>query len=161
MSGRQAARRADIPLLDRLLDEASERTTEPTPREAMDILHRSVQRDLEMLLNSRRYWRRWSGSLESLKGSALAFGMPDYTAGSFRDRRQRETLRAEIEATLARFEPRFAHVRVTLLDGGTQDATLRLKIEAELHTRAAAEPIEFETVVDATTADVVVRANDV
>jgi type VI secretion system protein ImpF len=159
MSGRQAApRRADIPLLDRLLDEAPPRSGEPSPREAMELLHRSVRRDLEMLLNSRRRWRSCAASLQ---GSALAYGMPDYTAGSFRDRRRREALRADIEATLKLFEPRFAQVRVTLLDGPAQAATLRLKIEAELHTRAAPEPVEFETLVDAATADVQVRASDV
>jgi type VI secretion system protein ImpF len=160
---RPPAKRALLPLLDRLIDEAPEKQHDApvTANDAMDALRRSVRRDLETLLNSRRRWRSWPVELRELNLSALAFGIPDCTAGTFHDKRQREVLRAEVEDTLRRFEPRFARVRVSLVDSkNTLEATLRLQIDALLHADPAPEAISFETVVDATTADVVVRSGD-
>ena len=127
----------------------------------MDALRRSVRRDLETLLNSRRRWRSWPVELRELDLSVLSYGIPDCTAGTFHDKRQREVLRAEVEDTLRRFEPRFARVRVSLVESkNTLEATLRLQIDALLHADPAPEAISFETVVDATTADVMVRGSD-
>jgi type VI secretion system protein ImpF len=152
-----------MPLLDRLQDEAPEQAADQpiAAAEALDALRRAVRRDLEMLLNSRRRWRSWPAALRELDRSAISYGIPDCTAGSFHDKRQREVLRAEVEDTLRRFEPRFARVRVALLETkNTLDPTLRLQIEALLHADPAPEAISFETVVDATTADVLVRSTD-
>jgi type VI secretion system protein ImpF len=160
---RPAQRRAQMPLLDRLIDEAPEKMADAplTAGEAMAALRRSVRRDLEMLLNGRRRWRSLPVELRELNTSALAYGIPDCTAGTFHDKRQREVLRAEIEDTLRRFEPRFARVRVNLVETKNPlEATLRLQIEALLHAEPAPESITFETVVDATTAEIVVRGGD-
>jgi len=160
---RQAAKRAQMPLLDRLIDEAPEKMLDApvAAGEAMEALRRSVRRDLEMLLNSRRRWRSWPVELRELERSVLAYGIPDCTAGTFHDKRQREVLRAEIEDTLRRFEPRFARVRVSLVESKNPlEATLRLQIEALLHADPAPEAIAFQTLVDATTADVMVRGTD-
>jgi type VI secretion system protein ImpF len=157
-------RRAQLPLLDRLLDDAPEQANDApmSAGEALDALRRSVKRDLETLLNSRRRWRSCPPGLRELGRSALTFGIPDCSAGTFHDKRQREVLRAEIEDTLRRFEPRFASVRVALLEGGNPlDSTLRLQIDAMLHAEPAPEPIAFETVVDPTTSEVTVRSPDV
>jgi len=160
---RPPAKRAQLPLLDRLIDEAPEKGIDApvTASDAMDALRRSVRRDLEMLLNSRRRWHSWPVELRELDLSVLSYGIPDCTAGTFHDKRQREVLRAEVEDTLRRFEPRFARVRVALVESkNTLEATLRLQIEALLHADPAPEAISFETVVDATTADVMVRGTD-
>jgi type VI secretion system protein ImpF len=163
-SRRGQPRLVQLPLLDRLIDEAPERDSDPPLMrdDVLDALRRSVQHDLEMLLNSRRRWRSWPAELRELNRSALAYGIPDCTAGSFHDKRERETLRAEIEDTLRRFEPRFARVRVSLVEGKDPlESTLRLQIEALLKVDPAPEPIGFETVLDASTADVIVRPTDV
>ena len=51
--------RAQIPLLDRLIDDAPEVAHDPplSAVETATILRRSVRRDLEALLNARRRWR--------------------------------------------------------------------------------------------------------
>jgi type VI secretion system protein ImpF len=160
---RPPPKRAQLPLLDRLIDEAPEKQVDApvTANDAMEALRRSVRRDLEMLLNSRRRWRSWPVELRELDLSVLSYGIPDCTAGTFHDKRQREVLRAEVEDTLRRFEPRFARVRVALVETkNSLDSTLRLQIEALLHADPAPEAISFETVVDATTADVMVRGGD-
>lgn len=155
--------RASLPLLDRLIDEAPERQQDPalSPAEAMAVLRRSVRRDVEALLNARRRWRSWPRELTELSVSPLNYGIPDCTGGAFHDLREREVLRREIEDTIRRFEPRFQSVQVTVVEGKTKlEATLRLRIEALLHAEPAPEPVTFDTVVDVTTADVVVRSRD-
>jgi type VI secretion system protein ImpF len=53
-------------------------------------------------------------------------------------------------------------VSVSLLDtDNVLESTLHLRIEALLHAEPAPEPISFDTMLDATTADVTVHARDV
>lgn len=162
-NGRRDPPRAHLPLLDRLIDEAPEREQDPplSPAEAMAALRRSVRRDMEALLNARRRWRSCPRELAALALSPLNYGIPDCTGGAFQDVREREALRREIEDTVRRFEPRFRSVRVTLVEGKNKlEATLRLRIEALLHAEPAPEPVTFDTLIDVTTADAIVRAHD-
>jgi type VI secretion system protein ImpF len=148
---RRPSVQVQLPLLDRLFDEAPERPHDP-PRgtaETMTLLRQAVRRDLEMLLNARRSWRSPPPSLRELAVSPIAFGIPDVAAARFADKRERERLRGEIETTLRRFEPRFAHVQVSLVDpADTMDGTLHLHIDALLHADPAPEPVAFDTVVE-------------
>lgn len=155
--------RAQLPLLDRLIDEApeAEHDTPISPSEAMAILRRSVRRDVEALLNSRRRWRSWETTLKEIAVSPLNFGIPDCTGGRFHGVGQREALRREIEDTIRRFEPRLQSVHVLLIQQEEgRESTLRLRIEAVLHAEPAPEPIAFDTMIDPATADVLVRALD-
>ena len=160
---RQVAR-VQQPLLDRLIDDAPDQQRDPamSGADSMLALRNSVRRDLEALLNARRRWRSWPVHLSHLASSPVGYGIPDFASGAFSDARRREELRLEIEATIRRFEPRFLSVRVHLID--TQDrleTTLRLRIEAVVHAEPAPEPVTFDTLVDPTTADVVVRHGNV
>jgi type VI secretion system protein ImpF len=155
--------RAQLPLLDRLIDEAPEKAHDApiSPGEAMSILRRSVRRDIEALLNSRRRWRSWQTTFREISVSPLNYGIPDCTGGRFHGASERELLRREIEDTIRRFEPRFRSVRVRLTTrDDSKEVTLRLRIEAVLYAEPAPEPISFDTMVDPTTADVVVRTLD-
>jgi type VI secretion system protein ImpF len=156
--------RVQLPLLDRLLDDRPDLSNDPTltAGEALAVLRRSVRRDLEALLNARRPWRSWPARLGELKASAVGYGIPDFTAGALNDPGRREQLRAEIEATIRRFEPRFAALRVIAAEQprDEREPRLRLRIEALLRTEPAPEPVAFDTLVDATSAAVSVREQD-
>lgn len=159
-AGRGAVARVQVPLLDRLIDEAPDQPRDPplSVADSMVALRASVRRDLEALLNARRRWRSWPAHMRQLGLSPVAFGIEDFTAGAFNDPQQREALRREIEATIRRFEPRFLSVRVALIEVKERlEATLRLRIEAVLHADPAPESITFDTLVDPSTEDVVVR----
>jgi type VI secretion system protein ImpF len=162
MSGRNDSVRAKLPLLDRLLDDAPEHLVDApmTADEAIRILRRSVRRDLEALLNARRRWRSWPTHCKELTVSPVGYGIPDFTSGTVYDTRSREWLRAEIEAAIRAFEPRFSGVQVTVQENKDKLApTLRLQIEAMLHVEPAPEPIAFDTTVETTSSAVIVRAS--
>lgn len=168
-SGPEWARRGSSPIetrvqqsvLDRLIDDApgEPRDLPRSAAEAMVALRRAVTRDLEALLNTRRRWRSSPPELTELSTSVLGYGIPDFSAGAFNNPKRREQLRAEIEATIRRFEPRFQQVQVTLLPSQARDPTLRLRIEALLCAEPIPEPIAFDTMVDPVTSDIMVRAD--
>jgi type VI secretion system protein ImpF len=147
-----------------LIDDAPDQQRDP-PMSAADsliALRNSVRRDLEALLNARRRWRSWPSQLTELATSPIGYGIPDFAAGAFNDAGRREELRIEIENTIRRFEPRFLSVRVHLIDAKDRlETTLRLRIEALLHADPAPEAVAFDTLVDPTTDDVVVRPGNV
>lgn len=162
-SGRGRTGRAQLPLLDRLIDadpgEASDRPLSSAA--AMNALRASVCKDLEELLNTRRRWRSWDPHLAELNRSLVGFGLPDFAAGAFNDPRRREELRQLVEASIRRFEPRISSLKITLVDSADQlSATLRLRIEALLKADPVPEPITFDTLVDLDTKNVTVSARE-
>ena len=160
---RGAAARVLVPLLDRLIDEAPDQSRDPpqSASESMVALRQSVRRDLESLLNARRTWKSWPASLTELAVSPIGYGIPDFTSGAYNDPAKREDLRLEIEEAIMAFEPRFLSVRIALIESTERlEATLRLRIDAVLHAEPMPEPITFDTIIDPTTDNIVVRTND-
>jgi type VI secretion system protein ImpF len=161
MSGsRQEEHRARASLLDRLLDWEPEQAVDRpvSPAQSLAALRRSVQRDLEALLNTRRRWRSWPAHLDHLAVSSVGYGIPDFASGVLNDPVQRNRLCQEIETAIRRYEPRFAHLRVMTIDNSNPlEPRLRLRIEALLRAEAADEPVAFETVIDTAAATVTVR----
>lgn len=149
--GSARARRAQLPLLDRLIDaEPAEQTDRALSTSAvMDVLRASVCNDIEELLNTRRRWRSWDPDLAHLRHSLIAFGLPDFASGAFNDPRRREELRLLVEECIRTFEPRITNLRVSLVEATDRTSgTLRLRIDAMLRAEPAPEPIIFDTVVD-------------
>lgn len=169
MSGRvgpanRQANRVQAPLLDRLIDDAPDQARDPTvsAADSMVALRNSVRRDLEALLNARRCWRSWPSHMTQLAVSPIGYGVPDFASGAFSDAHRREELRLEIEDTIRRFEPRFLSVRVHIVDAQNRlETTLRLRIEAVLSAEPAPEAVTFDTLVDPTTDNVIVRPENV
>lgn len=153
---------AQLSLIDRLIDDEPDKPREPliSAIESVENLRRNVRRDLEALLNTRRRWRSWPDSHSELALSPLSYGIPDFSSGAFNDPHRRERLRYELEQTIRYFEPRLTRLRVTLLEPKDElEATLRLRIEGLLRVEPAPDPIAFDTLVDAATAKVVVKAS--
>ena len=72
-TGLTRAGRAQLPLLDRLMDaDPSEPSDRPlSAAAAMDALRASICSDLEELLNTRRRWRSWDPHLAELERSLV------------------------------------------------------------------------------------------
>ncbi len=155
--------RVQLPLLERLIDDAPDRDRDPpmSASEALQALRQSVRKELEALLNARRRWRSPPAELTELRGSPMGFGIPDFAAGVFNNQAERNRLRLEVEATIRMFEPRFLSVRVHLVDEDQRlDAALRLRIEAVLHADPAPEQVTFDTIIDTVNDNVRVRADE-
>jgi type VI secretion system protein ImpF len=156
--------RAQLPLLDRLMDDAPDETRDKpaSNAEVLARLRAAVRRDLQALLNARRRWRSWPITLRELATSPVGFGLPDFASGAFADPARREAMRKEVEDTIKRFEPRFLQLKVSLEDGqDTLSGTLRLRIEALLDADPAPEPVGFDTLLDASRDEVTVRETGV
>jgi type VI secretion system protein ImpF len=151
MSG--SSPRAIGSVLDRLLDRGTD-----DRGLSLRALHASVQRDLEALLNARRPWAAVPDRFAALRGSILGYGLPDFAAGAFNAPAQREALCREIAATIRRFEPRLTQLKVKLRDRPeNMEPVLRIRIEALLRAEGADEPVGFDTLLDVTTTDMIVR----
>lgn len=157
---RDAGARVQLSPLDRLLDDEPDRDRDRplSSGEALSLLRRAVRRDIEALLNAKRRWRSLPPELGELPSSVAGYGLPDYTAGSMGDPASREQFRAEVERTIRLFEPRFAQLSVTLVRSeNLLDSTLYMRIDGLLHAEPAPEPISFNTIVDATSAEIEVK----
>ena len=151
-----------LSVLDRLIDEAPDKPDEPalSNAEAVAYLRSNLRRDLEALLNAHRRWRSVPQGCDELPRSPLAWGIADFTAGAFNDPSKREELRTEIENAIRTFETRLTHVRVSLLDPNNNlSSTLRLRIDGLLRVETEAEPIAFDTLINAASTGVRVEAN--
>lgn len=151
---------AGASVIDRLCDARPDQDRD-RPLQAADTvagLRAAVIRDLEALLNARRPWRSVPDRYPLLRTSPLGFGLTDFTAGSYNDPEQQEVLRAEVEEAIRQFEPRLTDVQVRLVqDPAPLSATLALRVDALLMIEPAPEAVSFDTVVDVTTADVLLR----
>jgi type VI secretion system protein ImpF len=148
-------------LLDRLLDEHPEQARDRprTANESLRELRNAVRRTVEALLNTRRPWRSVTDRHPALRMSPLGYGLTDFTAGAFNDPKQQEKLCQEIEAAIQRFEPRLSRIHVQIFENPAPlRATLALRIEAQLRIDPVPEPISFDTTIDTTTADVMLRS---
>ena len=156
---RPADVRVHLPLLDRLLQDDSDRQEdEPLdPAEMQVVLLDAVRRDLEALLNARRPWRSLPPGYHALQRSIYGYGLTDFAAGAFNDPQCRQRLRAEIVEVIARFEPRLSRIVVDLEDTDRRDATLRLRIRGLVHAEPLPEPVVFDTLVYPATATVEVK----
>jgi type VI secretion system protein ImpF len=152
--------RAQLPLIDRLLDADPDAPEVPLPTaaEALERLHLAVRRDMESLLNSRRRRRPLPANLNELPTSILSYGIPDPASGAYAVPDLRAALVRDIESTIRRFEPRLTKVVVSLVgeDEGFGE-TLRMRVDAVLRADPVLEPVSFETLLEPVTRDVTVR----
>jgi type VI secretion system protein ImpF len=140
--------RARLSFLDKILLE-DDGVVAPSPSREMAILRAAVRRDLQALLNSRRWSKSWPKAAGELDSSVLAFGLPDIHTVPTATQNQQEMFRRTIEDTVRRFEPRFRSFEVTLLRNSEDlDRTLRFRIRAVLRADADGEPVTYDSRLD-------------
>ncbi len=138
-------------LLDRLIGD------EPgTPRGVYGYiglreLRESVARDLEWLLNSKRWLPYDLEEFPEANDSALTYGVPDFSTYSWRNPGDADQIARLIEDTVRRFEPRLApnSIKVELLpSGAVDDFKLSFRIDAVLHVEPVHEAVSYDTEMD-------------
>jgi type VI secretion system protein ImpF len=144
-------------LLDRLIDDSPELLGNGL--EDLRGAERTVVRDLENLLNTRREaLRDPPQEFTELNKSLLVYGLPDVTAYNLLDPNDRNRLRRTLEAAISIFEPRLQRVRVSMTPPGQNDGALHFRIEALLRVEPAPEPVAFDTVLQLDTQKYSVRS---
>lgn len=164
MAGPSSERRVVPGLLDRLLDDEPETTSEPPWREGQVVreLKRSLRRDLEDLLNTRRPLADLPEGLVELPASLVNYGLPDLQSLEIRETHDIQRLCRLIEDCIRRFEPRLRNVTVTAqVEPGRErplDRRLRFAIEAMLVADPLREAIQIRSAVDAATNAILVES---
>lgn len=147
--------RAEAPLrpglLDRLMAPAG-----PAARGQLDEvgsreLAASVARDLDWLLNTKRWLADDLADLPEANRSILCYGLPDLSTFSWRNPGDASAIARLLEETIRRFEPRLRErsIKVTPLDGNdADDFRLRFRIDAVLEVEPVQVPVSFDTDID-------------
>lgn len=140
-------------LLDRLLDTdpKTSRDVVPSRAETVRDLKRAVQRDLEILLNSRNPYGDLPTAFVEAGQSVLTYGLPDFSALNVASPADQNRLRQMIENTIRLFEPRLVGVAAMLQPAGETERSLRLRLEARLVMDPAPEAVSFDIVMPMTT----------
>jgi len=110
----------------------------------IEFARRSILADVEKLLNTRPRCHGWEKRFPELDHSILSYGLKDFSGSDLSTEREREELRAAVEAAITRFEPRLDDVRVQLQPfEDAFDNVVRLQIQASIP--ALSEAISFWT----------------
>ena len=129
------------------------------PREASDhtisreesaaAFRRSVQRDVEALLNTRRTIVPVPEGCTEVLRSVHEYGLHDTTGIAVGTVDGRRRLTDDIRDSLTRFEPRLMNVRVVLVESTQLKAQqVRFTIEATLRMDPSPEQVVFDTVLE-------------
>ena len=111
----------------------------------------AVRRDLEDLLNTRRAARDVVEGFEEVRGSVVAFGMPDLSAVPAGTEGERQEVGRVIEGVINCFEPRLREVRAQLVESTNgRERSVRFHIHARLAVDPSPE-VGFDTVLELTT----------
>lgn len=135
-------------VLDRLLDFEPDLSSEAPKSRSKSLreLKNSVRRDLEWLLNTRRYIIEVPETLEETAKSVALYGLPDFTGTVANNPNQQKRLIKQIETAIKFFEPRFLDLKVTIEPLDYLERALKFRIDARLDVDPAPEPISFDTV---------------
>lgn len=147
-------------LLDRLTDEDPQQPADsPLSREeSVRQFRRAVQRDIELLLNTRRGILPLDERHRELRHSVHEFGLPDTTGLAMATTAARTRLTDAVRDTLERFEPRLTNVVVRITDSD-QICTpqVRFSIQATLRMDPTPEQVVFDTVLEMASGEYDVR----
>jgi type VI secretion system protein ImpF len=147
-------------LVDRLIDRDPKTPADPAITRAQSVrqLKAALRRDLEWLLNSRRIPDAAPESMAELSQSLYNFGLPDFSSMSLNSPKDRSQLLAELENTVALFEPRLKDIKVSLVESpGVNTRMLHFQIEGMLMMDPAPEQISFDTVLQLTSGEYQIR----
>ena len=136
-------------VLDRLVDFEPKSSSEAPKSRSKSLaeLKQSVRRDLEWLLNTRRYAGEIDEHLEEVNNSVVVFGLPDFTGMSAKSDPELKRLTQSVEKAIKTFEPRFLNLKVTLEPVNNTDRMLKFRIEAQLNVEPSPEPVAFDTIL--------------
>lgn len=150
-------------LLDRLTDSEPGLAGDPTiTREESERRYRkSVERDVEALLNTRRTMVPAPEWCPELRRSVYDYGLVDTTGIPVGTKAGRDRLLSALQDAIERFEPRLARPRVRLIDAQQVRAPqIRFVVEAVLVMDPGREDVLFDTVLEVASGEYDVSETD-
>jgi type VI secretion system protein ImpF len=150
-------------LLDRLTDLEPAVSTDPSVSRATSarIFRGTVQRDIEMLLNTRRTTIPAPEDCPEVHRSVHEFGLQDITSVSAGTDSGRDEILSAMQDAIERFEPRLSDARVSLIENDVKPTpSLRFVLEATLLMDPDPERVVFDTVLEVTSGEYDVRSSD-
>jgi len=103
----------------------------------------SVTRDIEYLLNTRRYLTVPPEYYEELQNSLYTYGLKDHISENPSSKRLEEILKDDIQKTLELFEPRLTDIIVESLS--PEFNIIRFAVHATLIIKPEHRPVYFDT----------------
>jgi len=151
-------------VLDRMMDREPLNAADPSMTRAQSIrlLKASLRRDLEWLLNTRRIADELPPEHSELAASLYYYGLPDLTALSFANPKDRVKLLRTLESTIRTFEPRIANVKVVPVESAAESGVrqiLRFQVEGLLRMDPAPEQVSFDTVLQLSSGEYQVKGD--
>lgn len=147
-------------VLDRLFDDEPHAPSEKEAGQHHYVrqLRDSLRRDLESLLNARRYIVSLPEECREAERSLLNYGLPDLATVNIIDAKKRNEFAEQLQKILLEFEPRFKSVKVTYIDAAdTNDRTLHFRIDAVVYAEPQPEVIVFDSILESVTRMVSVK----
>lgn len=137
-------------ILDRLIDLDPQNSRESVQYRHLSYSQArfSVGRDLENLLNTKRFTPPVPESCSDVERSVYLYGLSDFTSQNPGSPAVRAELRTEIAHAVALFEPRLRNVSVHVEEPDKKEWRLRFRITALLQMERASEPVSFDTFFD-------------
>jgi type VI secretion system protein ImpF len=169
LTARMELEGAIIPsLLDRLTQDEDEARRRPAVNaQSMRTFEtdkaryiQSVNRDLEMLLNTRRTIIEVPERFEQLRDSVFTFGLPDVSGIAVNTPAGRERLKLALAEAIERHEPRLMNVRVHEVEEEGVVFGVRFSIEAVLCLSVGTMEVSFDTVLQTSSGVYEVRDTD-
>jgi type VI secretion system protein ImpF len=114
---------------------------------SMARMRESLQRDLQILLNTRSRFLSPPPELEHSQHSILNYGLPDLGSMNLSSERGKAELVNAITDTLRCFEPRFKSVKVQFVSSDGTTGIVRVRIEAMMYADPVPEMVAFDTVL--------------
>ena len=147
---RELGQNIQASILDRLIDLEPEISQEPVQRRVINFEQgkAAVIRDLENLLNTKRYILTIPPAYKEVINSFLVYGVKDFTSQSPKSITVKKQLRQDLESIIAQFEPRLQQVRVQVEGGAKNERSLKFRITGLLALDPLIEPISFDTLFD-------------
>jgi type VI secretion system protein ImpF len=119
---------------------------------SLQELKRSVSRDIEALLNTRReLLEELPPEFQEVSNSVLTYGLPDFTSLSLNSHKDRKSIQREIETTLGLFEPRLRAIKVMVEGPKKLEHALHFRIDAMLLVEPNPEAVSFDAMLQLST----------
>lgn len=142
---------ARAPLFERLVEHQPNESEEARPQRVLDRegLQRSLQRELERLLNTRT--PRAADALAQEERTVLDYGLPDYSAMYTHSPEDQARLAALVRSTIEAFEPRLRGVAVGVEPLHDSEKSLLVRVSGEMILGRVSERVAFVVGVNSDT----------